>query len=173
MSLTLTSTVPAAVQLLKTYLDTVAADNTQFEGGAVKTYIGVPIAQPANNYMMVGHWEDGMIFQNYVQEFAGMPVSANRKNESYEILGTIRVWSGSSSSETDAAQVARLTETMALVDGIMSQFANDPGGSGVLTASGTWEVGSFQQASSGPFGGQGWGILTTFIVRVFNVRLTQ
>jgi hypothetical protein len=116
--------------------------------------------------MMVGNFENGQLIQNYLQTWAGLPAIANRKNEQYEILGTIRTWDGSSSP------VNRLTDAFTLLDGVMSQFANDPNGSGAITSSGTWSIGGIELPSSGPFGGKGWGALITFTVSVINVRLT-
>lgn len=161
---TLTSTVPGAVAQFKAYLDAVSAANPSLDIG---TYVGVPIEAVTNNYMMVGNWETSELIANYKQDFAGMPAIANKKNESYSIMASIRAWSGNSDP------IARLTDLFTMVDGVLGQFASDPNGSGHLTASGTWQVDSVDVPFSGPFGASGWGVLAVVQVQVFNVRLTS
>ena len=160
----LTSTVPAALGQLYTYLQTVVAASSV---APLAAYYGAPVANVTNNYVMVGHWENGQLLQNYQQDFAGFPAIANKKNEQYELLVTIRTWDGS----TDPTQ--RVTDLMSLADGVMSQFANDPNASGTITPSGTWSVGEFEIVASGPFGGKGFGVLAQMTIPVINVRLVS
>jgi hypothetical protein len=136
-------------------------------GGEVMTSIGPPIGRPSSNYIMVGDWQTGQLFSNYQQTFASLPAIANRKFETYEIPCTLRVWNG------DTNPVARLGEVTTLIDGVMGALANDPNASGAISPSGTWEVRSWEIASTGPFEGKGWGILATFLVAVFNVQIAN
>lgn len=161
---TLTSTVPGAIQQLLTYIEGVATANPSLE---ISTSIGLPIARVANNYIMVGNYETGELIDNYHQDWAGLPAGAVRKNEEYDILCSLRAWSG----ESDP--VSRLNDAYTMFDGVMGFVMTNPGANGTITASGSWQVTDVKMPESGPFDAKGWGVIMTFAVSVRNVRLTQ
>lgn len=149
------------------YVQTVVAANTPFaKSGIIEGYFGLPIGHVSNNYLMVGNDETGELFTNYKQDWVGIPVTKQRKGEEYIIVLTVRTWDGNTNGQTD-----RLNEAWVLANGIIDQVMADPGGSGNLTASGSWQVVSVDNPASGPLGGKGWGTVLTIGVEVRNVRI--
>lgn len=161
---TLTSTVPGAIQQLYTYIQAVAAANPTLN---ISTHLGLPIEYVANNYIMIGHYETGELIDHYLQDWAGLPAGAVRKNEEYDIVCSLRSWAG------DSAPTTELTNIFTMLDGVMGKVMTDPNASGTITASGSWQVTDIKTPESGPLGTKGWGVIMTFAVAVRNVRLTS
>lgn len=161
---TITSTVPGAIATLLGHFRDVASANRSLDLGV---YSGIPVADVKNNYLAVGQWETGQLISGYHQDWAGLPASAAPKIEDYSILCTIRTWAGT------VDQLGRLNDAFTLLDGVMSALKADPGASGTITPSGTWQVTSVEIPVAGALGGKGYGVLMSFDVPVINVRITS
>lgn len=160
---TLTSTVGPAVATLTTHLQNVANANPSLNVGV---FVGAVLATESNNnWLTIGDPETGVFLNNYDSQYASLPATAYRKTEDYEIEGTVRTWNGGSDP------VTRINEAMTLLNGIRSELATDIGGSGVLTASGSWSLEKVDNTAAGPLGGAGWGCVFRYTVHVINVRI--
>lgn len=162
MATTLTSTVPGAVSVLQTHFQNVANANPAMEIGV---YLGLPVAAVKNNYLMIGNYQDGKVLASYRQDWVGMPAATAVKSETYSLNCSLRAWAGSSDP------LARQADAYTMIDGVLSELQSDPGGSGELTASGSWQVTEMEEAENGPLGESGWGVVFTFTVEVINVRI--
>ncbi len=165
--MSITSTVPGAITTLLGYFADVASANPSLDVGV---YSGLPIANIKNNYLSIGEWETGSVLSGYRQDWVGFPASASPKLEDYSINCVARAWDGSSDT-TAIAQ--RFTDAFTLLDGVMGCLQADPGASGSITPSGTWQVVGVDNIASGPLGGKGFGVLLSFEVQVINVRITS
>jgi len=163
----LTSTVPGALLQMYKYVQAVVAANSPFaKSGVIEGYFGKPTTHVSNNFLMVGSDETGELWTGYKQDWVGMPATVKRKGEEYTILLTARTWAGNTNGQAD-----RLNEVWALADGLIDQVMSDPGGSGNLTASGSWQVTGVENPASGPLGRKGWGTVLAITVQVINVRI--
>ena len=161
---TVTSTVPGAVAVLQRHFEAVAKTEPKL---APAVYIGLPVERVADSYLLIGDEETGSLLASYSMKFTSA-VAANRHSEEYGILCALRVWAG------DTNQLARLTDAFRLLAGVTTALQNDPGGSGQLTPSGTWQVSEVTVPVNAPFGDPvGFGVVLAFIVQVINVRLTS
>lgn len=140
-----TSTIPAAVQTLAGYMQTVAQANPSLDCGV---YVGEPIEEVTNNLLMVGHWETGALITEASYTWAGMPVYARTRYEEYELQGTIRTWSGNVDVDS------RLAEAFTLSSALQEQIVSDPSGSGNL-AGGAWGEFKLTMEHCGPLEGRG------------------
>jgi hypothetical protein len=163
---TLTSTVPGAIAVLLGYMGQVATDNPDLDA---KAYLGPPVERVTDNYLMIGD-ETGHLITGYRQNWVGMPASAERKSEEYGIVCSLRAWTGGAAALDPAA---RLTDAFTMIDGLMGLLQADPGASGSLTPSGSWQVPTVDIPVFGPFESGGWGALVSFTVQIINVRLTS
>jgi hypothetical protein len=168
---TLTSTVPGAIAALEAHLANVV---TALPSLNITAVTGIPVEQVGQNFIMVGEVETGQLLTGYHQDWRGFPASAERKSEEYGIPCTIRAWSGESVSTSPATIVG---DAFTMLDAVMAELQSDPQatitGGYPLTPSGSWQVTEVDIPTSGPLGGQGWGVYMTFVVSIINVRLTS
>lgn len=164
--MSIASTVPGAAATLAGYMQTVAAANPVLNPGV---YIaGLPTASVANNYMMVGSWDGGIVVAPDTYKWAAIPGAAMLRSEEYALNGAIRVWAGDGGP---TAALDRITDAFTLLNGIHEQIAQDLGGSGNLSPSGSWGDLDVTMEANGPIGGKGWGIVLGFELHVINVQL--
>jgi hypothetical protein len=156
--------VPGAVQTIQTYFTNVASALPQYDIG---TYLFFPTADVNQNYLILGHWENGEeVVVNYDSTWESLPAANQYIGETYRIQMSLRVWSG----EVDP--LGRLTDAFTILDSLRAQFVNDPGGSGQLSPSGSWGKWSVSMPTSGPLGQLGgWGIVLAIESEVINVRI--
>ncbi len=158
----LVSTIPGAVQTLTGYMTAVAS---QYPDLNIGVYTGQPISAVANNFMMVGHYEDGSLITEAKYAWAGMPVTSKVRYEEYALQGTIRAWTGSNDPSGTIANAFLLS------DALQEQIVSDPGGSGTISPSGSWGEYTTTMEACGPLDGRGWGVVLAFTLEVLNVRL--
>ena len=165
---TLNTTIPDAINALYSHFQVVQANLTNLHLGV---YIGPPIATAENNFLTIGEPDTGEMFANYQQAFRGMPAIAGHKEESYTIPCGLRVWDGG----TD--QVARIQDLVTIFDAVLGELQSDPGaeinGFPALSPSGSWNATAIVNQRSGPIGGKGWGMLSTFTVEIINVIINS
>lgn len=157
------STVPGAVSVLQTHM---AAAVASLPALNASVYVGPPVADKTNNFLMIGDAETGEIVEGYTTDWAALPAVAQWRSEEYGLMCSLQVWSGN----VDPA--GRLADAFSLMDALQLQLLNDIGGSGALTPSGSWELTNIQNPITGTLGGTGWGVTFTFTVQVSNVRLS-
>jgi hypothetical protein len=159
----ITSTVPGAVATLAGYMTAAAAANPLLDA---ETYVGLPIGEVADNYLMVGEPDSGAVIVPGSYSWASMPVGAKRRNEVYALQATIRTWAG------DIDPAARLNDAFALLNSLHEQIVSDPGGSGNLSPSGAWGALHVAMPANGPLDGMGgWGTVLDLQLHVLNVQL--
>lgn len=158
----LTSTVPGAMSTLLSHLTAVVTANPTLGASA---YLGLPVANVTDNYLAIGQWPTGALLHSYKQDFMGMPAKSGRKDEDYVLPCHLRAWAG------DSTPTARLADAFTMLDGVLTRLQADPQGTTALSSSGTWQVDVVEIPESGPFTNKGWGVLVTFTVHVFNVRI--
>lgn len=160
------STVPGAVDVLYGYVQAVAA---QFPALSLGAYLGLPVETVANNFIMVGEHETGVIIAPNTFEWVTMPATAqtHRRSEDYAIQGCIRVWNGNSDP------VTRLSEVFQVLDALQEQIVSDPGASGALTPSGAWSTLTATMEVCGPINEKGWGVVLAFELHVTGVQITE
>lgn len=172
----ITSTVPAAMQVLAAYMNSVANANPALNPGV---YVGLPVESVRNNYMMVGDTE-GKLFTPDSYSWAAVPGLARLRKETYALLGTVRAYSGGVNIS------ARVGEVLTLINGLQELIVTDMGGNAVglnpaspatdgginLSDSGSWGGFRITDQTSGPINGQGWGVVVTFEIDVINAQIT-
>lgn len=170
------SVVPAAIQVLAGYMTQVADDNPGLNPGV---YVGLPPGSVRNNFLMVGD-PDGKLFDPESYEWAAVPGQARLRSESFALLGSIRAYSGS------ADVAGRVADTFTMLNALQELIVADPGGYAAgltvaapasaggsnLSPSGSWGDLKVIDNATGPFGGQGWGVLITFQLDVINAQLS-
>lgn len=162
--MTMTSTVPSAVTVLQGYMTTVASANPALDPGV---YLGAPVGNVANNFMMVGHLDDGAVHTPITYDWSAIPGAAHRVAEEYALHGTIRAWAG------DIDPAGRLADAYAMRDGLHAQIVSDIGGSGNLTSSGSWGAFHVEMVANGPLASiDGWGVVLAFELYVINAELS-
>lgn len=163
--MSLTSTVPAAVSLLKTKMQAVATANPSLAPGV---YVGQIIGTDvANNFLAIGDPAGGgQLVAEYGQQFDGMySIPPARRIESYGITGMIRAW------DETVDPIARLTDAFTLLNGLITQLADDPEGSDQLTTMGSWGVTNVENPVLGKIDSRGCGCILTFTVTVSDAQL--
>lgn len=167
--MSITSTVPGAIQALKGYLTTVAAANPDPQGVAPGVYIsGVPTATVRDYYLEIGNWETGAIIAPETYRWNAIPGTAKLRSEAYAVELTIRTWAGAADEN---AALARIDDAFALLNGVHQQILNDLGGGGQLSPSGSWGDLDVEMVANGPLGGKGWGVILSCQLHVINAQL--
>lgn len=165
---TVVSTIPGAIETLKGYLDSIAATNPLGQV-PLGTYYGyqTPLAAMAANFMMVGDYEEGILHGTSTGTWARLPAMSKERTEEYHLNGALRCWQG---GNDQVRQV--LDNAFTLLNALQTAVVNDPGGSGNLSASGSWGALEFDQLANGPLATTaGWGVVYGFTLQVENVRL--
>lgn len=167
------STVPAAVTVLKGYLDAVATQNASTLNP--QTSIGIPTASNRPNMLMVGDYETGVLVNPTTYRWAAVPGRTRMRSEEYSILGAIECAGGAGGS---SAAAARLADAYQLLGDLMDQITADPAGLGgatdgstPLSPSGSWGDLTVSMIGNGPKSQSGWGVVLAFELAVINAQL--
>jgi hypothetical protein len=159
------STVPLAIATVQAYFSAVAASNPDFHLGV---YVGNPIEDAANNFLMVGN-DQGEPITGYASDWKSLP-APGWVDENYSVSCQLRAWSG------EADVIGRLTDAFTIYTAFRAQMFADPGGNLVqenaLTSPGSWGRVSLTMPFCGPTANPGgFGVALAFEIAVINVRI--
>ena len=162
----ITSTVPAAVNQLYTYMQTVVTNNPTLNAAA---FLGRPIgAYVPNNFLAVGKYETWEPISPETYEWAAVPGNSYLRTEKYSLQGCVRAWAG------DSDPLSRLSDGFTLLNSLDDLIIHDltPSNGTVLTPSGSWGEFKATVEAFGPLGGRGYGIVIGFELEVINAQVS-
>lgn len=165
---TFTSTIPGAITTLQGYMNTVAAASSVPDVQVLLGYT-IPRTGMSYNFMMVGDFENGILWQPAEGTWEDLPVAAKRRQEKYSLNGCICTFAGGTDLQS------RLNDAFSLLDALYEQILSDPGantgpsGNNTLTPSGSWGRLSYRNLGNGPFvNTAGFGVVIDFELEVIN-----
>lgn len=159
-----TSTVPAALTALYGYMQTIAA-TLPAPVDDLNVFFGysTPLSGMGLNFMMVGNYEEGVLWQPIEEPWEALPVQGKMRREKYAINGCIHTAAGGEDWQS------RLNDAFTLYNLLHNQILADPGIGGTVTGSGSWGQLSARNLGAGPFEGTGgWGVVIDFELQVLN-----
>ena len=160
---TFTSTIPAAITTFQGYMTAAAAAVTSVP---VSVYVGysTPLSGMSNNFMMVGDYEEGVLWAPAETDWQSWSIQAKRRKEEYALYGTIRCWTGDPTDWQDP-----LNNAFTLIDALTEQIVSDPGAAGNLTGSGSWGRFGYRNIASGALTNTaGFGVVVGLELTVIN-----
>lgn len=160
------STIPGAVTTLQGYMTTIAATTTVSNVGVYVGY-STPLTGMSPNFMMVGDFEEGLLYTPVDMNWAALGAAAKYRSEEYSLHGCIRCWAGGNDINS------RIADAFTLLNALEEQIISDPGGSGTLSGSGSWGKLTHTMVAAGALENvAGFGVIINFDLEVINVRLT-
>lgn len=147
-------------------MQTVAAANPTLNVGVFVGY-STPLSGMPANFMMVGDYEEGLLWTPVEQDWASLPAAAKRRTEPYALQGCIRAYAGGYDWSS------RLTEAFTMLNALQELIVSDPQAGGALTPSGGWGRLEYRNVVNGPLiDSGGFGVVIGFELHVITAQLT-